>query len=191
MTFLFSMTASGVCCLFLLLQRVSPSGSMAFLMFSSPCNLPPSPLPHHKHLYSVYKKVKTNMYATYFIYPAHSMGTEIPPLNPAHSYVDLVIVYLWMKIRYASHGLFCEEFSKREEHEWEIKTQIRKKVRMGWGACEQKYRIRAFIFYLRIISMERMKNNSPYILLADIVFTFVCLGHQVFQSGNVTICFPF
>ena len=93
-TFLFSITASGVCCLFLLLQKVSPSGSMAFLMFSSPCNLPPSPIPHHKNLYSVYKKVKTNMYATYFIYPTHSMGTEIPPLNPAHSYVDLVIFYL-------------------------------------------------------------------------------------------------
>ena len=42
----------------------------------------------------MYKKVKTNMHAMYFIHPTHSMGTEIPPLNPAYLYVDLVIFYL-------------------------------------------------------------------------------------------------
>ena len=79
----------------------------------------------------------------------------------------------------------CQAFSNDE------KTQIRKRVHLGWGTHEQKYRIKVFVFYLRITSMERMKNSSPHTLLADIMFTFICLGRQIFQSGNVTICFPF
>lgn len=65
-SFLFSISVSNVCRLYLL-QMASP-------MLFSPCDLPPPPILNHKKIYSVLREVKINIHTTYLIYSIHLWG---------------------------------------------------------------------------------------------------------------------
>lgn len=143
-----------------------------------------------KKLYSLYKWRKINMYANILFFQRiyGNRNTPIKPRSLVHRFCHILPVSETHKcIKWSFLQRIFRQRIAWVRNKDSDKRRSSSRLEHLWAEC----RIAAFTFYLRITSIEgRIKNGNPHILLADIMLTFICLGHQVFL-WNVTICFAF